>query len=365
MGLIQTGDAQHRGQASGMERLINSYLDSYPFHSDNEFKLAAYAELRGTYSARDRAFVLPFGDLADLAFYPHNCLLKVNRQVFYLDIGDDDPAKIRAFNRALEEVFENISLMGNHGATPEHIRFVNRWLAKKSIEPFDKIFTRHILLKYGKYDSRMRQVVFHTNWIAGKDIAYRGSGDKQLVRKPTTPLKMVLDSINLRGWYLKVGGYVYVEDVRRPVAYATGEQYSYNLSAFKLFVQKMFVQTAQEVVAEEARRPKPMLTKVSRRKQIQARTEVMDRPRPMAHHTRGEGPPVSKHRQVPAPLYHDKAWIPMMLSMLREKNIRVTDPAVLQHLINKPFFKDVYQYLSAEERALVDRYNWQRNVTED
>ncbi len=356
------GFAQFRGQSSSLEKVINTYLDSYPLSTDNRFKVAAYAELKGYYSSRVKAFIIEFGDLGSLTFYPRNCLLKLGRQFFYLNLNDKDERKIQAFNKSLLNLFESISLLGNHAASEEHIQFVNHWLSRKGIEPFDKIFTRHILIKYGKYDAHKHKVEFQSKWLPQKTYKYRGKNDNNLVVKPISPLRIVLDSVNLRGWYLRVGGYVYVEDVRRKVTYATGEQYTHNLSAFKLFAQKLFVQSAQHVVKQEAVKPRPMVAKLQAARRGKAHRTTRQKSnsrstsRSILDSEKGKSSGFSKHK----PLYHDKNWIPMMLGILRDRNIKVTDPAVLQHLINKPYFAEVYNYLTPEERKRVDKYNWRK-----
>ena len=175
---------------------------------------------------------------------------------------------------------------------------------------------------------------------------------------------MELDSVNLRGWYVKIGGYVYVEDVRHPVAYATGENYSYNLSAYKLFAQKLFVQSVQQVVEEETvrlnnsyqsrpTRRRNSTSRPSNRQYVSQATRATSSSKPSSRRRTSRSPEIT-------PLYHDKNWIPMMLNMLREQNVKITDPSVLQHLINKPYFFEVYEYLSIEERRVVDRYDWRK-----
>lgn len=354
---------QYSDQPSSMEEMINSYLDSYPLSDNNKFKIAAYAELKGYYSSRARALRMEFGNIASLTFYERNCLLKINQQFFYLNLYDEHEPKIIAFNEKLDEIFEYINLMGNYGASEEHIAFVNHWLARKGIEPFDKVFTRHILLKYGKYNPDIGKVVFHTDWLPDQTYAYRGAGDKSQVVKPASPLRMELDAVNLRGWYIKVGGYVYVEDVRHGVNYATGENYSYNLSAYKLFAQKLFVQSVQQVVEEETLRLKSDLEvrsvvtrNITRRPSNKAQVSQAQR---RTSSRRSNRPSATKMPEI-TPLYHDKNWIPMMLNMLREKNVKITDPSVLQHLINKPYFADIYEHLSPIERKEVDKYDWRR-----
>ncbi|RMG22984.1 MAG: hypothetical protein D6730_15460 [Bacteroidetes bacterium] len=118
-----------------------------------------------------------------------------------------------------------------------------------------------------------------------------------------------------------------------------------------MFIQKLFVQTAQQVAKEAAVQPRPAVA--ARRQSAYAPVRNTSR-RPAGH----AAPSSTSASSRIKPLYDDKNWIPMMLNMLREKRIRITDPAVLQHLIYKPFFPEIYEHLSPEERSEVDRYNW-------
>ena len=75
-----------------------------------------------------------------------------------------------------------------------------------------------------------------------------------MVKRHVTPLKIKLNEEVIRGYYINSGGTVYIENVDRDVYFATGEQYDYNVSAFKLFVQKVFVQTIQYISQKETNR---------------------------------------------------------------------------------------------------------------
>ncbi len=117
----------------------------------------------------------------------------------------------------------------------EKLAFVDRYLAKKNIEPYDKIFLRHILLKYGRLDSKLERIEFRSEWLSQQSRSFSGTG----IRKSPYPMWIKLDKTILRGCYLSSGGAVYVEDVDREVDYATGEEYNYNIAAFKSFLYRL------------------------------------------------------------------------------------------------------------------------------
>ena len=198
---------------------------------------------------------LEFGSIASLAFYERNCLLRTaDNRVYHLDQSQNSTAQIYAMNSTLANIFERIILLSNHNSEQKLIQFVDKHLSRKNIEPFQKIFLRHILVRYGQFDEENNRIEFHTEWLPEKEFTYKGPNDERLIRKPIDPLLIKLDVSILRGYYLRSGGTVYVEDVRRDVNYATGEQYDPNVTAFKVFVQKLFVQTTQYIVREENNR---------------------------------------------------------------------------------------------------------------
>ena len=119
-----------------METLINDRLRSFPFHNENLFRLAAYAEMTGQYSSKFHALTLPFGNLGTLSIYERNCLFRTPKGVFHLDVGQSSCAQIKAMNDQLAYTFDQIILLGNHAAEDELVNFVDRHLAKKNIEPF-------------------------------------------------------------------------------------------------------------------------------------------------------------------------------------------------------------------------------------
>ncbi|MEL6843594.1 MAG: hypothetical protein AAFP02_10285, partial [Bacteroidota bacterium] len=125
-----------------LENIINQHILSFPFSQDNHFRIAAYAEMKGEYSSKFQSLTMHFGGLGVLSVYPQNCLLRSPRGVFHLDKLHSTPNQIEAINRELGLLFDQIILLGNHQAKPELVDFVDRHLAKKNIEPFDKIFLR-------------------------------------------------------------------------------------------------------------------------------------------------------------------------------------------------------------------------------
>lgn len=342
-----------------LEYLINQYMESYDFSPDNRFRLAAYSELKGYYDETIEGFFLPFGSLGSLSFYPNNCLLKTKgNRIFYLDPNQENSPQAQAFNAALSDVFEHIELLSNYGADEACIAFVNKWLSRKNMQPFDKVFTRHLFLKYGRYDEFRQRVEFHTDWLPTLAQTVNMGKKRGLVQQHSSPLKLLLDSINLRGYYTQIGGYVYVQDVDRKIAYATGEEYTYNGSAFKVFIQKMLTQSAQYVVEHKAVNVPPAAKKP---RQYFASTH----PAIAASSTRGMESPTGQGADNQSraevinrikPLYDHSSWIPMMLGLLRSNNISITDPDIIIYFIDQPFFPKLYGMLSREEQVLIDRY---------
>ena len=343
------------------ENLINSYIHSYHLSDDNLFKLAAYTELKGRYSADNESLILRFGDLGSITFYQNNCLLKTSyNQVFHLNKGEDGSANVETMNEALERLFENIPLLGNHGADPDQIEFVNEHLARKNIEPFDKLFIRHVLIRYGKYDSKKNQVNFHTDFLPFQSYSYRDNPNAELVKRYKTPLSIRLDPSILRGYYLRAGGTVYVENVGRPVAYATSEEYGHNVTAFKVFMQKLFVQSVQYITQSETQRLKNFALTHPYIGEELASTEISQPASFSAGTDSGNGrktdrkPTTKGKKQILAP-YHHENWIPMMLGMLRAQNVNIGEPEILKYFIHEPYFPSIYEHLTIEEKQLVDR----------
>ncbi len=348
-----------------LEALINQRVLNFPFSKDNLFRIAAYAEMKGEYSEKFQALTMHFGGLGVLSIYPENCLLRSPRGVFHLDKMRSTPAQIERINEEMAYLFDKIILLGNHDANPELVEFVDKHLAKKNIEPFDKIFLRHVLVKYGRFESNYKRVVFHSDWLPDSAYEYRAAGDKRTVKRPINPLMVKLDETIVRGYYIRAGGTVFVEDVDREVAYATGEEYLHNVSAFKLFVQKLFVQTTHFIVNKEKERldlfergeAKPTIREVIKKQEPQ----LAYSPKPTAVYLPNAQrdkikKPVMVNLTNVEPLYHEYNWIPMMLGILRNKRINIGDPDVIKYFVNKPYFERVYQQLNEEERKRVDDY---------
>ena len=310
-----------------LEAFINEQVGAYPFSHDNRFKLSAYAELKGHFSPETQAFELDFADLGAIAFYENHCLLKTaGRQAFVLRRYDLNWVNAGVVNQALHEIFEQIALLGNHNAGQEHIVFVNKWLARKNIEPFDKIYTRHILLRYGRYD-RVRQCVeFHSEWLSDKIPGALDDTTHSTIKRHYSRLHIRLDSLGLRGFYLDAGGEVYVNDVARDVNYATGEQYGQNVSAFKLFIQKLFVESVQYVAKWDGENHRQ---KVVRQAADMAGVK---------------------------PLYTHQSWIPMMLSLLRTNRVNIGDADVICYFVDQPYYPVIYDQMTLQERAKADIY---------
>ena len=362
-----TGFSQgDKSKTISMETLINQYISQYPLSPNNLFRLSTYAELKGDYVSNQKALTLDFGYLGAMAFYPNNCLLRLgDGKVFNLDRKETNPEFGQAIDEALDNIFEAIPLLGNYGASDEKLDFVDHRLAKKNIEPFEKVYTRHIFIKYGKYYPSKKQIEFHTDWLPEKSFEYLEPGGKELVRRYSAPLRLLLDTVNLRGYYVSVGGFVYVDDVKRRVAYATGEQYQYNVSAFKLFIQKLFVQTTQYVTktvynsreeiksdynfvkGEYIRKPEnpEKLIELAKRGESGRSERLLT----VLNGSFKEDAPISM-------LYGKYTWIPSMLARLRSHNIKLYDPTVLNFLVDQPYFDRIYQYMNKHERSKVDTY---------
>lgn len=317
----QTADYQ-------LETFINEQTGSYPFTQDNRFKLAAYAELKGHYVPQNEGFVLEFGKLGSLGFYENHCLLRTrSSRVYVMERFCLDAIRTAVVNQALSDLFEQVSLLGNHGAEAAQVRFVNAGLARKNLDPFDKLYTRHILLKYGKFDAARQRVTFHTDWLSPAKAGKPDLRAEAIVQRHANPLLMELDTQGLRGYYVKDRGEVYVRDVDREVAFATGERARPNVGAFKLFVQKLFLQSVQYL----------------------SEPENIPNARPGSRQEPPAGSPGST-------MYHNYSWIPMMLTILRNHKVNVGDADVICYFVDQPYYPRLYAQMTREERAAADRY---------
>ncbi|MEZ4776835.1 MAG: hypothetical protein R3D00_26910 [Bacteroidia bacterium] len=371
-------NAQNDGAFSSFEDIINHYLVDHNLSPDNLFRLATYTEMKGEYSDQYKAITLDFGSLGSLAIYEKNYLLRTHpNHVYHLDRENEPGPQAEIMNKNLSGLFEKIILLSNHGAEDQLVRFVDENLSRKNIEPFDKVFLRHILLRYGKFNPELRQVEFHTDWLPGNTYEYQGPNDAQTVRKPIEPMKIKLDEEIVRGYYLWSGGTVYVENVARDVKYATGEEYAYNVAAFKLFVQKLFVQTTQFVVDNEKQRlqelenQSPVIADVVTKREVRPMVAMAPSPSEQMR-TRSISPETAESRNVAgyvrpgapaaplnpvAPLYSELSWIPMMLGILRANGVNIGEKDLIKYFINQPYFPKLYEQLTREERERVDRYN--------
>lgn len=357
--------AQSNSQTLSLEEIINEYIGAYPLTSDNRFKLAAYAELKGRYAASVKTLTLNFGGLGFLNFYEKNCLLRTgNNQVFSLNRNSSHVSDSIEMNRRLSEIFEKIILLGNHNADAEKIEFVDKYLAKKNIEPFEKVFLRHVFIRFGRYNAEKKMIMFHTDWLPERTFSYRGPDDKELVKKHITPLKMVLSENVIRGYYLENNGTVFVENVNRSVFYATGEEYLFNVAAFKLFAQKLFVQSVQYVSRAEAKRLEGISSDAEQSTVITQMITYDSQISGQGTHVAGNmrqsyyapAAPASKVTTSAQPLYHEYSWIPMMLGIMRSNDINIGDDYVIKYFIDEPYFDRIYQQLTREEKEKVDKY---------
>jgi hypothetical protein len=340
------------GATATLEAVINRTLEDYALSPDNRFKLAAYAEMKGRYAPSFDIFLLNFGGLGHLTVYTDRCLFRTTGgKVFHLDAGDDSARALPAFNAALDEMFEHIILLGNHGADSARCAFVDAHLAPMNVEPFTKMFIRHILVRYGRFDTARQQVAFQTDWLPAE--TYLETEGTTTLRKPRSRLSMVLEPGQLRGYYLDLGASVFLNRVKRPVAYATGEEYLPNVAAFKVFAQKLFVQNIQYVVEEESKRlqhtssPNPVVSEL-----VTYDSEIKGENRFV----------VGKHRkrQISTagvePLYGPFQWIPMMLGLLRTQGTNIGDADVICYFVEADYFERLYEQLLPEEKTKVDAF---------
>ena len=335
------------------EELINHHIHAYGLTEDIEFKLAAYTELKGQYTSTHNQLHLDFGGLGSLTFYEQNCILKSGGKVFHLNRGNFDAGQVEFMNEKIDEMFEVIPLLGNHGAEKKVVDFVDKNLAKKNIEPFDKLFIRHILIRHGRYDEERKIIEFHTNDLPDYKV-YNTADGEQIIKRYKTPLKIRLDERMLRGYYIQAGGTVYVEDVERPVSFATSEEYTHNVTAFKVFVQKLLVQSVQYISHAETARisKKPQTFDVKRPGE---NAEESQSAFFAAQGSKGSRKALPGEEQVKGALYNPDNWMIMMLGMLRSQKINIGDPQILPYFVNQPYFSSIYELLTPEERDMVNK----------
>lgn len=335
-----------------LENLINQSLVEFPFSHENKLRLATYAELKGHYSSEYQSLTLDFADLGSLVIYPRSCILKTrDRRLYYLNKSRNGDVHVQAFNEKINELLDRIFLFSNHNAAPEKIEFVDTFLARKNIEPYEKIFLRHLLLKYGRYDSHYQRVEFHTDWLPNQTYLHLSAKTKTVVRKPVNPLWIKLDKEILRGYFIRDNGTVFVEDVERDVFYASGEQYAPNIAAFKSFLYKMLAQTTQFIIGKEKKRLEEELIIEDLYAHTASATDQYGL-------SRGAQLPKVKpaKRQVQTSLYKQNDWIPMMLGMLRSQNINIGDADIIRYFVDEPYFRELYDQMILSERRKVDAY---------
>lgn len=344
----QTGEVRYQ-----LENLINQTLVAFPFSRENKLRLAAYAELKGEYSPRYQSLVLNFDGLGSLSIYPRSCVLKTeDHRLYYLSKTKNTPLHTDAFNQKVNELLDRIFLFSNHGAPYEKIDFVDTYLAKKNIEPYEKIFLRHILLKYGRYDARYERVEFHTDWLPARTYLHLSTRTKSIVRKPVNPLWIKLDKQILRGYFIRDKGTVYVEDVDRDVFYASGEEYAPNIAAFKLFLYKMLTQTTQFVISKEKNRLEEKLII----EDLYSSNVPLSSNLGSSRGGMADKVPAAKNIHSPKPLYRENNWIPMMLGILRSQQVNIGDPDIIRYFVGEPYFDELYDQLTLPEKEKVDAY---------
>lgn len=346
--------------SDNLEALINERFSDIPLTPDNRHRLAAWSELKGDYSESSNTLTLQFGEIAKLEVYQNNFLLRLgNNRVFHLDRRRTHPRDVQTMNESLRSVFEQISLLANHNANPELVYFVDEHLAKKNLEPFAKLYLRHILIKFGRYNPALQMVEFKTDWLPVRSYEYEVPGENGtvMVKKPIDPLIIKLDEATVRGYYLRSGGTVYVEDVERDVFYATGSDYSPNVSAFKIFLQQLFTQTTNYVVKEEEKRIQsyrlqPAVETMPEFEAPSSSIASVQNTRSLGQ-SRGQAPRPTATVGV-KPLYSRQDWMSKMLGLLRLQNA-VIDPDVADFLMSQPFFDQLYEHFTKAEKAYYDR----------
>lgn len=318
---------------SSLETFINQHVQQYQLRPDHLFRLSAYTELRGDFS-RTGEVRLDFETLGSLSFYADNMLLRTaDQHVYHLNRGAEvDMTYASAINQALDEVFEGILLLSNGNASPAHVAFVDEQLSRKNLDPFHKLFLRYVLLHHSRWDSAQEYVEFYTGWLP--------SDEEYALLEKDGHLGLQLSRKGLRGYYLRVGTRVYLDDVDGGVSYATGETGSPNVTVFKSFLQDLMGHSVHYLIDQSKRIPAQQVT-------IQTFQQATGS---------GEGSSNEAHQLAMEPLYHQYHWIPMMLGMLRAKDISFGDPEVVRYFVDEPYFQRIYSQLTEAERRDVDEY---------
>jgi len=329
-----------------LQKLINERIYAYPFSPDNLLRLAAYYEMKGIYNAEYDQMEFPFGGLGTVSIYKDRFFIRTyDQKVYHLKPDYPDPKLLGLVNDALRDLFEKIPLMGNYGCSSTQIAFVDQHLAGKNLEPFDKLYLRYILLKFGRLDKKRSKVEFRSSWLPEVDEEALNQAENQLIRKHKTPLTIFLYPAVVRGYYEKIGGTVYVEEKEKlQGTYATGHTSKPNVAAFKLFLQKLFVQSIRYIADNENDR---LDEKVKLDKDIESNS--------LASAGR-EGAAVKVVKVEWKNPYDKDSWMIMMLTILRQNNTSIGDPEIVKYFIDEPYFDRLYTYMTVEERRQVDRY---------
>lgn len=322
------------------EYLINERVMEYPLRSENLFRLAVYAELKGHYFPNQDALSLEFGSLANLHFFAGHCLLKTSDgRMYSIPRGNQPTVQSESLDASLDQLFDRMPLLNDASANPLVVAHVDDHLSRKNLEPFDKLFLRHLLVHYGRYNPEIQAVEFHTDWLK----EFPGSGIS--INDTDIPLKIRLDRHTLRGYYINSGGTVFVENVPRSVAYATGEEYGSNVTAFKVFMEKVLIRSVQYVVQEDTRRgpiTPPALERPST-------------PLPVGYQKQAQShqSTIGGSTSTPAveALYAPEKWMNFMLAVLRARNINIGDSDVIRYFVNQEYFDRLYQLMLPEEQA--------------
>lgn len=314
------------GPSPGMETFINQHVQRYAVSPTNRLRVSAFTELRGRPAHQGGGLQVDFGQLGQLTFYQRNCLLLTSEGgVHHIALGEAPANKAQALDQALNQIFEQMLLLSNGPADSAMVAFVDAQLARKTLDPFHKIYARYLMLHHGRYDPAAQTVVVRSEWL-GQDALTR----RNQHQGADNPLTLRLTREELRGFYHRTQGEVFVHDADRPVAYATGEATHPNVGPFKTFLQKMMSTL-------------PALPDLHAR----VRREGLS----MTFGSSGEGPATTIE-----PMYHEYSWIPMMLGLLRARDLNFGDPDIVCYFVDQPYFARIYDQLTAEERSAVDAY---------
>lgn len=327
-----------------VERLINEIVYAYNIDEKNLTRLAAYTELKGVYTRETGHLQVHFGSYGTLQFFKASCLLKTYDGYYTLSPEEQDTSKLFSFNRALFNLLESIPLLSNQYASPNHVAFVDRCLSRKSLAAFDKLYVRHILIKYGKFDQG--QVSFQDNWLPEHIFVEVDQDTRALKRKGSRRLKLTLTEKELRGYYLDIGAEVYARDANRKVIYASGEILPKNIGPLNLFVQHLYIQTAQFITKD-----KPEIGRMEKRDTpilaVAPKTNFSVTDHPGLQHRSLKEIKLNNHP------YQMHSWIPTMLGLLRYHDIEFHDPDVANILISHPSFDVMLDFMTTEEQEMM------------